>query len=368
MKEKGEQVKIKDETSLYILGNGFDICLGMASKYSDFFNSPKMVELYKLYKKERWAILKKNEDTNFFLAYLFSRKWYDPDWNVVEKQIIGYVIKTAKKYKIYIEEPVLDEINKENSQKIVENIEYLVKKIRQKQLEKKGETLKKGQKIIQDLNWFEKSFGRYVENQTYEAKDMNEKLNEIFQLKKCGIRNIKIINFNYTSKVRKGLSDLMKSMIDVQNENFIEQINVHGNTENPILGIDIKEIENVNDEIREILSKLTKTARVMAEDTISQNWILPNEIIDISFFGHSLAMSDYSYFQCIFDFYEIYDSKVKLNFFYNKNYDYGGIEQHGRVMRLMEDYGRSLENKEKGKNLLHKMLLENRIKLLGLDV
>ena len=129
------------------------------------------------------------------------------------KQLKEIHIKTAKKYKIYIEEPVLDEINKENSQKIVENIEYLVKKIRQKQLEKEGEILKKGQKIIQDLNWFEKSFGRYVENQTYEAKDMDEKLNEIFQLKKRGLRNIKIINFNYTSKVRKGLSDLMKSMI-----------------------------------------------------------------------------------------------------------------------------------------------------------
>ncbi len=368
MKEKGEQVKIKDETSLYILGNGFDICLGMASKYSDFFNSPEMMELYKLYKKERWSILKKNEDTNFFLAYLFSRKWYDPDWNVVEKQIIGYVIKTAKKYKIYIEEPVLDEINKENSQKIVENIEYLVKKIRQKQLEKEGEILKKGQKIIQDLNWFEKSFGRYVENQTYEAKDMDEKLNEIFQLKKRGLRNIKIINFNYTSKVRKGLSDLMKSMIDVQNENFIEQINVHGNTENPIFGIDIKEIEDVDDQIREILNKLTKTARVMAEDTISQNWILPKEITDINFFGHSLSRSDYSYFQSIFDFYDIYSSKVRLNFLYNKNLEGSAERQHSSVMELMESYGKSLENKEKGKNLLHKMLLENRIKLLGLDV
>ena len=368
MEKKEEQVKIKNETSLYILGNGFDICLGMASRYSDFFNSSEMLELYNLYRKDKWSILKKNEDENFFLTYLFNRKWHDPDWNIVEKQIIGYVVKAAKKYRIYIEEPIIDEVKKENSQKIVENIEYLTKKIRQNRLEKKGEILKRRQKIILDLNWFEQAFGRYVENQTYEINNINKKLNEIFQLKNNGIRSIKIINFNYTTKVKEVLFDFIKSKIDIQNENFIEQINVHGDTENPILGVDIKEIEDVNDEIREILNNLTKTARVMAENTISKNWILPKEITDISFFGHSLAISDYSYFQSIFDFYEIYDSKVRLNFFYNKNYDYNGIEQHGRVMKLMEDYGKSLENKEKGKNLLHKMLLENRIKLLGLDV
>ena len=33
----------------------------------------------------------------------------------------------------------------------------------------------------------------------------------------------------------------------------------------------------------------------------------------------------------------------------------------------MKNYGEKLENKDKGKNLLHKLLIENRIKLINID-
>lgn len=33
----------------------------------------------------------------------------------------------------------------------------------------------------------------------------------------------------------------------------------------------------------------------------------------------------------------------------------------------MSDYGNSLDNKDKGKNLLHKLILENRIKLIDIE-
>ena len=118
----------------------------------------------------------------------------------------------------------------------------------------------------------------------------------------------------------------------------------------------------------EILKKLTKTSRVMGSDIIPENWKLSKKIIDINFFGHSLAESDYSYFQTIFDFYNIYDSEIKLNFFYNENCDHDGNRQKKCVSYLMEYYGKSLENKEKGKNLVNKMLLENRLRITGLNV
>ena len=65
----------------------------------------------------------------------------------------------------------------------------------------------------------------------------------------------------------------------------------------------------------------------------------------------------------MFDYYSIYDSKIRLIFLYS---DHDGKEksrQENRVVKLINDYGKTLENKDKGKNLLHKLLLENRIKI-----
>ena len=327
-----------------------------------------MIDFYNLYKKNRFKIFKKEKNLNFFLGYLFSRKLYDPEWNIVEKQIRGYVIKAAKKYNIYVEEPTIDESKKDITRVIIEQLTYMIKKIRQIYLGVEGIAERK-EKIISDLTWFEKTFGEYIENQRYTIDGIEEKLNEIFQLKKRGIRNIKIINFNYTTMVEEILLNLIKSKTDIQNKNLVTQINIHGNTKNPILGIDIKEIEDIEeDEIRKILKKLTKTDRIMESDIIPEDWRLLKEITDINFFGHSLAKSDYSYFQTVFDFYDIYGSEIKLNFFYNKNYDYDGKKQKDCVSYLMEYYGKSLENKEKGKNLSNKMLLGNRLRIIGLDV
>lgn len=48
----------------------------------------------------------------------------------------------------------------------------------------------------------------------------------------------------------------------------------------------------------------------------SDELILPRkeEINEIAFFGHSLSKLDYSYFQTIFDFYDLYSSDVTLAF------------------------------------------------------
>lgn len=53
-----------------------------------------------------------------------------------------------------------------------------------------------------------------------------------------------------------------------------------------------------------------------------------------SIFGHSLSIFEFLYFQSIFDYYSIYDS----------------------VYNLFENYGERLDNKDRGKNLLHKFI------------
>ena len=43
-------------------------------------------------------------------------------------------------------------------------------------------------------------------------------------------------------------------------------------------------------------------------------------------------------------------------------------EQIDRIMGLLERYSKSLDNEYHGKNLIHKLLLEDRLKLRLLDV
>ena len=100
-------------------------------------------------------------------------------------------------------------------------------------------------------------------------------------------------------------------------------------------------------------------------DTNNPNNILPKNDgtpIEIKFYGHSLSEADYSYFQSIFDYYHIYDnSNVSLLFYYSEGY-----EQIDSIYKLINDYGKTMINQDQGKNLIHKLLLENRLKIIKL--
>lgn len=62
--------------------------------------------------------------------------------------------------------------------------------------------------------------------------------------------------------------------------------------------------------------------------------ILPkkdNQMLEIKFYRHSLSEADYSYFQSIFDYYNLYENnKVSLIFYYSK-----GFEQTDKVYQLI---------------------------------
>ena len=104
---------------------------------------------------------------------------------------------------------------------------------------------------------------------------------------------------------------------------------------------------------------------------------LAKRVDKIIFFGHSLAKADYSYFQSIFDFYNLYgdtllsDSAFTKPFmlqFYFTIFDISRETEISRdaaasVYKLITAYGDTIDNKDRGKNLLHKLLLEGRIKI-----
>ena len=173
------------------------------------------------------------------------------------------------------------------------------------------------------------------------------------------LRNTHILSFNYTA-----LFDILAV------ESPCVYNNVHGKlcsnpcgetckSSNIIFGIDDTFIhsQNANTELR----MFSKTYRKMSDTSTSVS-ILPkndNKPLAIKFYGHSLSSADYSYFQSIFDYYDLYgNSNVRLIFYFSK-----GFEQTDAIYQLINSYGKTLSNQEQGKNLIHKLLLENRLKI-----
>lgn len=216
--------------------------------------------------------------------------------------------------------------------------------------------------LYTELLRFEDHFKGYLSNEVSKTNSYLAKANERID-KLTNNERTNILSFNYTSPFK-------------DSSNIVNFRNVHGDLDHHcIIGIDQVSINgNGNRDDDEYNYRFTKTYRIMqlASDR-QEKHILNKNIKSIVFYGHSLAAADYSYFQSIFDFYSIYDSDVTLVFYYSV-YDKNKKEeiiktQFDSIRKLLLEYGDTLDNKDHGKNLLHKLLLEDRliIKELVLD-
>lgn len=152
-----------------------------------------------------------------------------------------------------------------------------------------------------------------------------------------------ILSFNYTIPL-----------------NFERLRNVHGNIidRNIIFGIDYDKVNSFFD--NEPVN-FTKSFRIL-DSKINNSTIPLSNLDNILFYGHGLGEADYSYFQAIFDTVDLYHGKTKLIFYWNQFNDkdqYKVIIE--RVTKLIEKYGQTFSNKDHGRNLFTKLLLENRI-------
>ena len=370
---------------LYILGNGFDLYLGLKTRYSDYFKNRKISEeffekiksifknsigsynydartkVYAVFDYDETLLnmqivqLYKDIEKNLFYLYLMFLKKCDLNWNEVESNILPFIRDTSKIFKLKME-TILGNIEKNEMYKYL-----LIAKV----IIKDRKNLNFLDFIMEQLNLFEKDFGNYIGSLELKGESKNRLIN-IFRTT-C---RKKIINFNYSIFLQDLIDrykDIAFSEIEIARRiKPIESIvNIHGDFKNPIFGID-----SLNSE--EQFQNFTKTSRILNNDTI-ENFELPKpeKLGTINFFGHSLSKADYSYFQSLFDYYDIYSSNIKLNFMYSE-YDKNDLtrakrETHNNVVKLMKNYGEKLENKDNGKNLLHKLLIENRIKLINVD-
>lgn len=402
---------------LLILGNGFDLHCGLKSSYKDFFRSEifysanesfglkllqpgvsgfwesLLLEYYKLYGKQdfNWCdietIIKETlfyvfmpqskgkieESTdktdkiayflNDYIANFYGRLPIQPNLRykipiLVEKELFYHLLQQLynleKRFCKFLKNQI---INPDNHKEI--NTDYIVKAVNLlAKLTGFSEPYYKDLGDIMEVEevspWELMSYG-YPISESKEKKVLHEDFNNL--------TNTNILNFNYTA------------LFDILGVNSpCVYSNVHGklcnnnctkdcNESNVIFGIDdnLIQSQDLSSDLR-LFSKTYRKMLVAGEPTN----ILPLKAaksLEIKFFGHSLSEADYSYFQSIFDYYDLYgNSNVSLTFYYSK-----GFENYDAVYNLISSYGKSFDNKEKGKNLIHKLLLENRLKIVEID-
>ena len=213
--------------------------------------------------------------------------------------------------------------------------------------------------LKKDLSKFESRFTDYlklnhkdnVEYQNSSSTLLSKLTNSYGQM---GI--YKIMNFNYT-------------MLPEPYQGNTE--NVHGlySNKDSIIGIDGSSIPH-----QLVGYKFTKTFRrvdlLTRYNRIQKSDLLNYDYSEIAFYGHSLNEQDYSYFQSLFDGLNIYDKKVKLKFYYSfyegKTNEEIYNDQIQSIIKLLETYGNTFDNKYKGKNLLNKIIIEQRLHIINI--
>ncbi|MCL2848352.1 MAG: bacteriophage abortive infection AbiH family protein [Firmicutes bacterium] len=352
------------ENTLLIIGNGFDLACGLKSKYIDFYN-----ECIKGKAKGFWQEL--------LVFYEKQHSKENPNWCDVEKIIEGTLqdIFVSRFQNLYREAhnmfrhgfylPKNYDKNPINNYIIRYCVDIIYEILKKGITDEKRHLMILNKYLLTELKDLESQFCEYLNkqlNSTNHAYYTNtiKLFNYIVYNHNMG--RVSILNFNYT------------------NPNLSYYTNVHGQLckekcklckqSNIIFGIDDNAVKNSKcDELR-LFSKTYRTLQ-MADEKVK---ILPSkeQPLVIKFFGHSLSEADYSYFQSIFDYYNIYEnSDVSLKFCYLdydvKNPNKVKNDTLDAVYKLINSYGATLHNKDQGKNLMHKLFLENRIRIKEID-
>lgn len=226
---------------------------------------------------------------------------------------------------------------------------------------------------MKDLHVLEEEFAKYLQGAVSKSDDYKDRASKLMielmlyerpSEEEYDVQE-SILSFNYT----RAANDFRSK------EHTINYVNVHGRLGGEIVfGIDGSRIMN-----NELVVPFTKTYRVMSLNPpdIEKIVEVPTNASAygqgtrvIKFYGHSLGKADYSYFQAIFDAVNLYEGETKLIFFFRphgqKPGDRGDVEEAkkeamSKAIALLTAYGATLDNKDHGTNLIHKLLIEGRL-------
>lgn len=417
----GEQETIMEDTQLLVLGNGFDLQCGLKSTFNDFeetrlteltemgtifdagkqipytntpgpdgnpMNGNRSVDWFWNNKFTLWDLILKKEQQ--------ADTWYD---------IEDCINKWIKNIKDKMEDDVLDRYSQtmlrnrypDSPTALLfwnQNIKQAIKEYATNVYKWNGDIERLLQILLSELQRYEKAFAAYLEEQIRKSSTYESASRELIcklvvdqfdpslfhpesQYRGDPIweRGTSILDFNYTNPLNEREDE------SEQNEHKPLVFNVHGKAVdgNIIFGIDGTGVDTHLSLYREIV-KFTKTYRLMKLSSnphpqLVQPYVAGTNLHGteyIKFFGHSLGEADYSYFQAIFDEVDLYESQTHLIFYYNTKRRNGkkgsgknaAEEMFEKVNHLISRYGETLDNKDHGKNLLHKLLLEGRLNVL----
>lgn len=243
--------------------------------------------------------------------------------------------------------------------------------------------------LLDELNRFEEDFGIYLRKAVNHANENGDKYNsgaehlyrrigEYDCLVPLTKQRNSVLSFNYTTPLLESTDDeVMASLYVEQNVHgtlpeSVPQRDLLGNFHPPvniIFGIDGYEAPRGNR-----VQRFTKTTRKLSLPRQK----LPNRmqgrrmfdslyegetIQAVKVYGHSLGEADYSYFHALFDQIDLYESDTVLYFLYSTKHE----TNPEAVGDLLDRYGESLRPKAHGRNLLHKLMMEDRIRIANLD-
>ena len=392
---------------LLIIGNGFDLACDLKSSYKDFFDN-YLKSISSTNSKMYWERYFQN------MSYLNTSK-DDYSWTDIETQIfiqlqnVEFLIKNELLNNKFYEnkDDLINEIeiylNKSNSNLKLDSLLstfYLLRSVFENYLI--GNSLKLNttlDKIKKDLLKLENHFTSYLTNEIQNANSKIETNNEIattiftensyFIKSRILFASLLLFRMNINKtpffvppleKLQETAdSNLIINTLDVSHlskfdivENYVLSFNytqpfqfpnlrnIHGNLndKNIIFGIDY---DKVNSYFSNQPTQFTKSYRIL-ENKLNSDMVIPSDINKILFYGHGLGEADYSYFQAVFDTVDLYHGNTQLVFFWNNFNDEDQYNvQVERVTNLIEKYGQTFANKDHGRNLFTKLLLENRI-------
>lgn len=391
---------------LIIIGNGFDLQAGLKSSYSDFFKSDFAVNANNFWinilnhemlgEYNRWGdiegllaeVLNDSEEwinQQIYCRYMTELKlpkfWqieygdynrinrikkHQLEWKKWEEELFGIdaavlAIMCAEEIYNFVDKfkDATDEIRlsfqfmgyqspERYSSHGIRSIERYVRNF-----------------LYNELKEFELLFTRYLSNEVLNTIAYKRKANQLLlRLSDIGTTKhantndtISLLSFNYTNPFLKNLP--MKLNIK----------NVHGDlkNENIIFGVDAQSQYTSNEEtkIKEGIVPFTKARRILEQGGRNKKWCLPREISEIIIYGHSLSYADNSYFYSVFDVANIYESQTTIILAYskyNEDFNLGPIKDI--LFNLITSYGLKMTNKQQGKNLVHRLVLENRIQFI----
>ncbi|QNQ80208.1 AbiH family protein [Lactobacillus sp. PV034] len=311
----------------------------------------------------------------------------DVEWNSIEEiiyEVIRVVFEENKELNLEFQ-------NEEDREWISQLIRYIFSESRGLE-----------NSVIKDLEQFEENFGKYISNELNNKYYSNVAV-LINKLVKDNIDkeiSLDVLNFNYSIN-QQDAEAIIKRINRVSLNSWR---NIHGTARyfgeemKPIFGIDMHDIlENENASYSGELSEqnynfnklpfndskviFTKFFRLLFGNKDNSNIALnkfSSNIDKIIFYGHSLSHADYSYFESIFDMYDIYNihSKVELDFYYHhvhnpqnsKKLNTENINSRRssvkNIVNLLTSYGQTLGKENHGENIVNRLILEQRLHVL----